>query len=564
MTPFAAPRRIALASVAVLAASLVAVGAVPGSAGATHVEACDTASATAVVTPTGPSDYRPSSTTHAHVADIRNSEWRTTASEGWYPVILKDGTYEPGTMCFLGGSIVSDDTSTSWDTTWHKTVSLYTDHPYTTIRGTRIHRGGDCIGIKDPGDASLTRIQGVALTECGDDAIENDLMKNVEVVDSVVEGYVLFAGRGGSAGAEDGRNNTYTIDKVIGHLRPQVDVYKGTSPGNGPLFKRPNADGSQGYEPNHTITNSIFRVDQVPNHGDLSIPPGPHSGNTIVWTGSGAYPGEVPAGFTVTTDLSVWQNARDAWYAVPQADRSAPGVYRSGETTPPPPAPAPACSDLLDNDGDGRIDYSADPGCTSTTDTDETDPVVVPPAPTTGVLDRQVNRATDDVEERRVGGKNIPTSSSDLEIGLDGSNDQYVGVRFVDVAIPKGATITRAYIGFTADEAHSTFLQAHVIGHALDNAPTFTTTNYELSLRPRTYAAEDRWFITDPWVPGSTYATYDLSEIVQEIVNRPGWASGNAMSFITFLDGDTPGTRTAVAFDGSSSKAPTLHVEYTQ
>ncbi|WP_420468377.1 OmpA family protein [Panacagrimonas sp.] len=52
---------------------------------------------------------------------------------------------------------------------------------------------------------------------------------------------------------------------------------------------------------------------------------------------------------------------------------------------PPPPAPAPVvvvpvpppppvCSDGLDNDGDGLIDFPADKGCTSADDGDETDP----------------------------------------------------------------------------------------------------------------------------------------------------------------------------------------------
>jgi hypothetical protein len=39
----------------------------------------------------------------------------------------------------------------------------------------------------------------------------------------------------------------------------------------------------------------------------------------------------------------------------------------------------PACSDKIDNDGDGKIDSPADPGCTSATDTDETDPPPPPP-----------------------------------------------------------------------------------------------------------------------------------------------------------------------------------------
>ena len=41
---------------------------------------------------------------------------------------------------------------------------------------------------------------------------------------------------------------------------------------------------------------------------------------------------------------------------------------------PPPPPVLPACSDGLDNDGDGKIDYPADPGCADLLDNDETDP----------------------------------------------------------------------------------------------------------------------------------------------------------------------------------------------
>lgn len=39
-----------------------------------------------------------------------------------------------------------------------------------------------------------------------------------------------------------------------------------------------------------------------------------------------------------------------------------------------PPPPPPECSDGSDNDGDGKIDFPTDPGCTDTADTSETDP----------------------------------------------------------------------------------------------------------------------------------------------------------------------------------------------
>lgn len=57
------------------------------------------------------------------------------------------------------------------------------------------------------------------------------------------------------------------------------------------------------------------------------------------------------------------------------------GASGSYPVTPPPP-PSFACSDGVDNDGDGKIDYPSDPGCVSVTDTDETDPAPPPPPST--------------------------------------------------------------------------------------------------------------------------------------------------------------------------------------
>lgn len=45
----------------------------------------------------------------------------------------------------------------------------------------------------------------------------------------------------------------------------------------------------------------------------------------------------------------------------------------------PPPPPKAQCEDGVDNDGDGKIDFPNDPGCTVGTDNDETDPIVPPP-----------------------------------------------------------------------------------------------------------------------------------------------------------------------------------------
>jgi hypothetical protein len=57
---------------------------------------------------------------------------------------------------------------------------------------------------------------------------------------------------------------------------------------------------------------------------------------------------------------------------------------------------------------------------------------------------------------------------------------------------------------------------------------------------------------------GLAQRTPNLSAVVQEIVNRPGWASGKAMAFI--ITGN--GHRTAEAYNGNAAQAPLLHLEW--
>src|SRR3989344_6408154 len=52
--------------------------------------------------------------------------------------------------------------------------------------------------------------------------------------------------------------------------------------------------------------------------------------------------------------------------------------------SPPPPTPSPACSNGIDDDGDGLIDWdptNGDPGCTTLLDTDATNAPLPPPPP---------------------------------------------------------------------------------------------------------------------------------------------------------------------------------------
>lgn len=171
-----------------------------------------------------------------------------------------------------------------------------------------------------------------------------------------------------------------------------------------------------------------------------------------------------------------------------------------------------------------------------------------------------VNHPDDDVEERAVGGR-INAGSADLDLGFAGNVEQNIGIRFASVDVQPNARIIDAYIQWTVNEASTGSSNLTIHGEATDNARPFTVAAYNVSTRRKTDAAV-HWVVPD-WpdvgAAGEAQRTPDLSAIVQEIVSRPGWQSGNA---IVFALGGT-GTRIAQSYDGAPAGAPRLIIEYS-
>ncbi|UJS17547.1 MAG: hypothetical protein L3J17_00415 [Candidatus Jettenia sp.] len=174
------------------------------------------------------------------------------------------------------------------------------------------------------------------------------------------------------------------------------------------------------------------------------------------------------------------------------------------------------------------------------------------------VREIRVAASTDDAEERPSG--SMLLSSTDLDLVFDKYN-QMIGIRFNGINIPENATITNAYIQFKADEITSEATSLTIQGEDVDNAVTFAAVSRNISLRPRTTAAV-------PWSPvpwttvgevGPNQQTPDISSIIQEIMDRPGWSSGN--SVVVIFTGT--GKRVAEAYDGNQAEAPLLHIEYS-
>jgi putative CocE/NonD family hydrolase len=189
------------------------------------------------------------------------------------------------------------------------------------------------------------------------------------------------------------------------------------------------------------------------------------------------------------------------------------------------------------------------------------DDVLVTVFPEGGVpvsIDVRISQGNADAEERISNG-NMYLNSSDLELVDDGSREQAIGLLFESLQIPKGALIQAAHVQFQADESTSSSVSLVIQGQASDDAAIFSTSTGDISNRPRTGASVN--WSPPAWSAGQAGAaqrTPDIKSIIQQIVNRPGWSSGNDLAII--LTGS--GRRTAEAHNGQPSAAPLLHVEH--
>ncbi|MHC4703735.1 MAG: PA14 domain-containing protein, partial [Planctomycetota bacterium] len=178
------------------------------------------------------------------------------------------------------------------------------------------------------------------------------------------------------------------------------------------------------------------------------------------------------------------------------------------------------------------------------------------------VWESRVSSGNDDAEED-VSGGGIDLSSSDLEM-LDDGGLQVIGLRFVDVPIPKGAIIDDAFIEFTCDETKSGTQPVSLLieGELSPDTVTFANVSGNITSRPTT-TANVIWVPANWTEVGQKDQTSDITSIIQEIVDQDGWASGNALAIIIRDDPDNPSQGIRCAESASDkSNAPLLHIEF--
>jgi hypothetical protein len=178
--------------------------------------------------------------------------------------------------------------------------------------------------------------------------------------------------------------------------------------------------------------------------------------------------------------------------------------------------------------------------------------------PVTVTIEKRIAANSDDAEEADGGAHDVFLSSLDLEL-IDDGTDQLVGLRFPALEIPRGARLRDAWLQFQADGSTSSATLLQIRAQASDDAPTFSRTPSDLSNRVLGSASVS--WSPPAWTGGAqgeAQRSPSLVSVVQEVVDREGWAPGNDLVLI--ITGS--GLRRAESYEGILDAAPRLHVEY--
>jgi len=189
-----------------------------------------------------------------------------------------------------------------------------------------------------------------------------------------------------------------------------------------------------------------------------------------------------------------------------------------------------------------------------------------------GVVDIRIAAGDDDAEQH-LNDNRMDLGSSDLELvyedaGDPATDEQVIGLRFVNIPIPKGAEVTSAYVEFEVDkvdkEGSENPVNLIIEGELTPDAPAISDVANNLTDRtPLTTAVA--WSIPAWTEKDAKWQTSDIAAIIQEIIDQDGWAAGNALVLIFSDNKDDPSTglREAESYNGEEEAAPLLHVEFS-
>jgi len=109
-------------------------------------------------------------------------------------------------------------------------------------------------------------------------------------------------------------------------------------------------------------------------------------------------------------------------------------------------------------------------------------------------------------------------------------------IRFPAIDIEQNATINSALVRFTAYEYKSGNLNVDCY---FENSINTSAPSDKSELTSLPLTGGTTWNITEAWVDGEIYNSPDVGDILQVIISKDVWVSGNAVTFIMDIAGET-------------------------
>lgn len=180
--------------------------------------------------------------------------------------------------------------------------------------------------------------------------------------------------------------------------------------------------------------------------------------------------------------------------------------------------------------------------------------VVYPVYVDTAISEEVVGAGSDDGYETSAG-----ISSTTTNFYMNRNQYNYGLVRFTTIPIPQGATISAATL--TLNEVSYDDPNCNIYCDDVDDAPTLTGAagSTDISSRTRTTATV-QWIDTSLVSPSTSP---DLSALVEEVVARVGWVSGQAIAFITTNIDETQ-RYNCITYESSATDCAKFNATYTE
>ena len=159
----------------------------------------------------------------------------------------------------------------------------------------------------------------------------------------------------------------------------------------------------------------------------------------------------------------------------------------------------------------------------------------------------------------------IPSiSETFLSFGKVSGLNRVTGARFRPVAIANASVINAATSTFVGQFGETTAVTISIGAQDVDDAFTFTTVDADIESRVPTSAVTP-WSFSNTWTNDVDQTTPDFTPSIQEIVERIGWASGQAVAML--FDGNPAATdrrRSPHSYESDSAKAPKFDVTFVE